>query len=277
MSSKAKIEKLTPRICQDIIDRADPNRTISESAVKAYARAMTNGMWRLNGETIKFGVDGRLIDGHHRVRACVAAGVPFEAWVIRGVEDPMAYATIDRGIIKSHAHIAQMHGEQNTVALAAGMQSWNSWRNKRPTSIGRAATADKLSPEELINVLGTRPAFRAAAALGVSCQKILAPSLATFLYYWFAHNSTEKADQFFESLKTGADLKESSPIYILRERLLAHRASAAKVPPHHVAALVVLAWNSFVSGRPIKVLRWQPDTAFPQAIGCPLPEDEQDA
>lgn len=60
---------------------------------------MRNGNWKANGEAIKFSSTGRLLDGQHRLRACVKEQVPFTTLVIRGLEDEaMAARSGDEGI-----------------------------------------------------------------------------------------------------------------------------------------------------------------------------------
>jgi hypothetical protein len=39
------------------------NRTIRKPLVQALARAINRGEWVLNGETVKIGPDGELLDG----------------------------------------------------------------------------------------------------------------------------------------------------------------------------------------------------------------------
>jgi len=49
--------------------------------VDQYARDMLAGHWPLAGEGIRFDEADQLIDGRHRLRACVKAGVPFQTYV----------------------------------------------------------------------------------------------------------------------------------------------------------------------------------------------------
>jgi hypothetical protein len=60
-------------------------------------------------------------------------------------------------------------------------------------------------------------------------------------------------------------LHEDEAVYLLRERLIANRASAAKLPIVTMAALFVKAWNATVSGAKVRRLSWKATTEdFPQ-------------
>jgi hypothetical protein len=51
--------------------------------VDQYARDMASGHWPLTGEGIRFDEADQLVDGRHRLRACVKSGVPFLTYVTR--------------------------------------------------------------------------------------------------------------------------------------------------------------------------------------------------
>ena len=52
--------------------------------------------WSLTGETIKFGTDGLLKDGQHRLYACIRANTPFDTHAIFGI-NPETFQHIDVG------------------------------------------------------------------------------------------------------------------------------------------------------------------------------------
>ena len=83
----AKVETITPEIAKTMLGENVNNRRISRDNVNLFAREIRNGEWRFNGEAIKFGKDGRLLDGQHRLLAVIAADKPLTTLVIRGLED----------------------------------------------------------------------------------------------------------------------------------------------------------------------------------------------
>ena len=55
---------------------------------------MQNGEWKLNGKSICFDWNGRLLNGQHRLSAVVRSGVPLTTLVVRGL-DPALVPTQD--------------------------------------------------------------------------------------------------------------------------------------------------------------------------------------
>ncbi len=47
-----------------------------------YANAMKSGEWKYNGESIKVCTDGSLLDGQHRLEACIESGVTFDTLLV---------------------------------------------------------------------------------------------------------------------------------------------------------------------------------------------------
>lgn len=102
-------------------------------------------------------------------------------------------------------------------------------------------------------------------------KKMVAGGLASYLHYRISAISQEKADEFFLRLQDGANLAADSPVYRLRERLLRSATTKDKLSPLDAAALSIIAWNSFCSGRSIQSLQWRKSgptaQTFPTILG----------
>jgi hypothetical protein len=72
------------------------NRKISQRQLNFLTESILRGQWFLNGETIKIGKDGSVIDGQHRLMAIVKANRAIESLVVFDC-DSEAYNTIDKG------------------------------------------------------------------------------------------------------------------------------------------------------------------------------------
>ncbi|MDP2620568.1 MAG: hypothetical protein Q8P46_10395, partial [Hyphomicrobiales bacterium] len=71
--------RITPELAREWLEKTNrKNRPLSELKWTAYAVDMLEGRWQYNGDAIRFGSDGVLLDGQHRLMACVEAGIPFE-------------------------------------------------------------------------------------------------------------------------------------------------------------------------------------------------------
>ena len=91
---RMSVEKITPKRAERYLKQNDRNRKLSPKTVAKYAKSIRTGEWQVNGQSIIFSADGRLLDGQHRLSAVVVAGKPIETCVIRGIQDG-AFKTID--------------------------------------------------------------------------------------------------------------------------------------------------------------------------------------
>src|SRR5262245_13650208 len=95
-----KIEVITPAMAGQMLGTSAGNRSLRKAAINRYARDMVADRWVLNGEGIKFDAAGRLVDGHHRLNAVIAAQKPQSFLIIRNVPTD-AMLTLDTGIGRS--------------------------------------------------------------------------------------------------------------------------------------------------------------------------------
>lgn len=78
---------ITPDIAENLLERCEFNRTLKVKQVNDIANYMNRNEWKLNGEAIVFTKSGKLVNGNHRLHACVKSGVSFKSVVIVGIED----------------------------------------------------------------------------------------------------------------------------------------------------------------------------------------------
>jgi hypothetical protein len=127
-----------------------------------------------------------------------------------------------------------------------------------------------VDPAEFVRINSGKPRTM-ADTLGIKGEN--APSTlaaAMKLLYLYQHGlflcaraDNDKANTFFFKLGEGADLGRTSPLYQLRERLLAARLEGNKLLPVEEYALILKAWNAYVRGQEVKRLTWSSQEAFP--------------
>lgn len=101
----SQVEDITPELAASILNGFNTaNRPLSPSVVREYAGYLTSGRWATNGESIKFAQDGTLIDGQHRLAACVRAKTPLRTLVVRGLYRDV-FDTVDIGKTRSAGDI----------------------------------------------------------------------------------------------------------------------------------------------------------------------------
>lgn len=293
------VESITPAKAKEMLASMVNNRDMSQSKVIEYAIAMDEGRWSLNGETIKFDKDGRLFDGQNRLNGCILADKPFRTYVVRGIEDPEAFSTVDVGKNRSGADIFGIAGFVSPwVASGAATIiysfkhtkiSWNGPIERRTrlkksllgqrilsertlrgaSNIGSSST---LSKQELVAFSNTiRDELMSACryAQASKANRVVGVSTLAGLFYLFREKNAVEAHAFFDQLGEGAGLAATDPILHLRNRLQEYRSkrgTGQKVSRWYWVGLIVKTWNRRRAGVPTRKLYVAENEAFPMKI-----------
>jgi hypothetical protein len=109
---------ITPEIAEAWLTQNNNNRPISAATIRKYARDMRADKWLFTGDAIRFDKNRVLIDGQHRLMACIAAETPFRSLVVYGVE-PDAKSVIDGALMRRPSDVLAMDGYHNVLTLAS--------------------------------------------------------------------------------------------------------------------------------------------------------------
>jgi hypothetical protein len=262
-TSELQVEsvEITPEMAERLLEANTLNRHVAGYVVDKYARDMSAGDWRLNGQTIKIGKSGRLLDGQHRLYAAVKSGESFPAIIVRGLEDRV-FETFDLGARRSVSAILIDRGEINTSTLAAALRQLWLIENGFLTSKNATPTV-----AELLDVLARHPTIRESVRYAQKIKHITAPTLVVALHYFFAEKSPSLAEEFIERLADGANLRARHPILRLRDQLMQVRNERKNIQADpERAAWVIKAWNAFIEGREIAHIKWSTGGARPEAF-----------
>lgn len=228
------------------------NRPIARGVVKQYAEDMVNDRWKLNGETIKISVTGRVLDGQHRLRACIKAEVPFVSSVVFGLSDDV-FDTVDRGYTRSAAQLFAIAGEKNASLVSGSLRILYALQS------GAGLSISGVSVGKLRELLTEYPTVRHWATYLHSrrtLSKLMNPSTAVALAVLFGLRDTELTEAFFEALNSGGDAMQ--PVAKLRQKLLTDRLNAKRsLGRDEQAALTIKAWNAVRDKKEINQLRWR--------------------
>jgi hypothetical protein len=94
---KIRLETVTPTMAEEWLKKNAPNnRGVSHKQVEKYAGDMRNHRWHVTDQCISFDSKDRLVNGQHRLHACILADEPFESLVYYGLEDE-AMMVLDSG------------------------------------------------------------------------------------------------------------------------------------------------------------------------------------
>ncbi|KNX38064.1 hypothetical protein [Luteipulveratus halotolerans] len=255
---------ITPAQARDILaERNTRNRTISPIHVAKLARDMAGGNFLNNGDSIRFATDGTLLDGQHRLAACVKSGATIRVFVVWNLPAE-AQATMDDGRKRAMSDVLQLSGQSTHAKTTASIL-------RRTIMLERGSlTNTSLSPtkQEMQAYLDQHPEVVDAAvvadhtrgAKGIRC----AASTLGLAYYLFAAKSRPMADEFFGALRTGAGLEEGSPILVLRNRLSVDGSTRLATESPEVLAWFIKAWNAWRQGKSMKILRHKAGDSWPE-------------
>jgi hypothetical protein len=247
------------------------NRVISTLHVQRMAGDMRSGRWRAIGDTIKITSDGTVVDGQHRLRAIVEAGVRIRLLVVRGVAQPDV-PCIDTVRPRSVADQLRMDGVPNYFNVASLVQKLWRYEHRQTFVQSRGAAGDSPSKLQALDYYAThKEELESAVARVKQCSRRLGSNgVLTACYVLFARIHADDAEDFLGKLESGSSLPSSSPIILLRNRLLDVRANRVKPPESILAALCIKAWNAYRDGRSLAYLAWRPGGANPERFPEPV-------
>lgn len=130
------IPKLNPALATTLLELLAPSqRSVRQPAVDEYARAMKEGRWRWNGDSIRLDDTRHVIDGQHRLLAIVQSGVTLEhvPLVITEKVNKNAIRSIDQGRSRNLADLRSSLGlgRHEATAVSAMMAEKSDWVSLR--------------------------------------------------------------------------------------------------------------------------------------------------
>lgn len=264
-----QVETITPTQAREWLEKNHHNRPLHRVTVDKYVEAMRNGQWVPNGETIKFSKENRLLDGQHRLAACVESGVTIKSFVVRELPESV-FDTIDTGKNKSIGDLLALSGEVNQSHLGVALRL--QYINDELGSIAEFATkvARLVTNRDLMQTYKKHPNMVDSVAFivgirGIS-QIITIPNAAYCHYQFSLLDPKYHADTFFSRLIEKTDVpQKGEPIYELKSRLdrLSRNSMAARV---EIIALTIKAFNAFRAQKEVKNLYYDKGDTFPMPV-----------
>jgi hypothetical protein len=240
MALKARLVKVTPKMAEEWLKLNHENRRLSPALVTRYAEDMKAGRWEVNGEPLIFTVSGHLSDGQHRLGAVVEAGVPVMLLVVEGVADS-TFTSVDQGRVRPHAEILRMLGHKNASFLAAAAGLLYTYESGGVFNPSRSRVGRRVIDE----VIQKNPGLGDSVQFACDNQTpIVSKPIMAFAHYVFSRVEAEQAARFCNLLATGDGVGASTPIGLLRQRLIEESAAGRKLDRRLVAYLIFRTWNA---------------------------------
>lgn len=246
--------KVTPQMAKKWLVQNTSNRPISASTLNGMIRDLQNGKFDYNGESIKIATDGRIIDGQHRLEACVQSGISFRTVVVFGLPFEVQ-GSIDVGNPRKYSHQLALRGVANAETVASIVRRialWNS--NVYFSRGGRRAKPTRPELDALLNQFSVQiekaAQFAEAHAKGVGVAK----SIIGLTHFIFSRHSIEDADDFLTKVSTGENMEYDHPAMALRRRIVNEKEKVGvghRINEESMTACFIIAWNAYRKGNRI--------------------------
>jgi hypothetical protein len=265
--TNSRVIEFSPKLAEYVLTKLNPNnRPMKSAKIKKYASDLTEGLWGLTGDTIKFGNDGLLKDGQNRLSASVRAGLPLMSHVVFGIDRDL-FARMDIGKNRTGGdvfHIAKINHASQVAAATRWLMILTS---DDPSDRGAQFSNEDLHRAYREKFDGDRleHSVRAALAVRKAVGHPVGPLAA--LHYLFAERDARKADEFFDEWATGRAKKVRAPSRYLQKSLVEIAANSNNRVHENVRnALIIKAWNAFLAKRTVSKADMR------HAISDPLPK-----
>lgn len=246
-----EVMTVTPEVAAQWLEQNIGNRKHRSRVVDQYARDMSAGNWKLTGDSIKRN-GSRILDGQHRLMACVKAGVAFQTVVATGVEDG-AHVAIDAGAKRTMADELRWQGVGDPATTAAIITLLWRWRQGVLLNPTQPTKAETLALWQSTASVGE--AVNAARRL-YGATRIPTTSTGAVYIEVAAYDETI-AGEWIEYLTRGTAYVEGDPALALRNYAVRVRATRA-IRPTQVEwlAVTIKSFNAWVNGTPMKMAKW---------------------
>lgn len=249
---KAQVETISPEVAVHLLNTNTSNRPVrSRTTVRAIAKDIVAGRWALNGESIVVSDTGRLLDGQHRLLAIVEAKLPVRALVVRGIPEG-AFTTIDSNCggrtVGDCLAIDKVPYATHVAAVARLIIGYRDYGRLYPHGLSKneIRAYAQMHPEiaEWVALAHPSPVITASTLAAVCCLACDSGHLSAV------------ARAFLSGAVDGAGLERGDARHTLRELILNMKGRrGAKLSKPYEFNAVAQAWNAYVQGRELRVIR----------------------
>lgn len=209
---KIKTITLTPARARELLsgDKNNHNRVVRAARVDYYASEIASGRWRLTHHGIGIADDGTVVDGQHRMLACIQANQPIEIMLVEGV--PMeSQDVIDGGLLRSVGDQLHLGGMANANIVAASIKSIVT------TCCGGGSVKLSVSATRDIYAIYERE-IDVALTSARKCKPFLRAWIIGSLA--LALHADRRATEFVNQFGEGENLKKGNPAKATRDWIL---------------------------------------------------------
>lgn len=261
---------ITPSKSKELLEANTDNRRVKQPVVLKYAKDMIEGRWLEDtGETIKIAKSGRILDGQHRLHAIIKANKAIYCHISNGLDESV-FKVIDTGTTRNATDVFKIEGIKNENKLPSIISFFNlleAGKKHKSLHVHERSTNAMLLDQYYEDENFWQSVSRNAFNWYIGFAKILTPAFIGGFYAHFYKLNSDKAHSFMMQLTSGINV-ENETILLLRNKLIADKVSIKKMPQTLKMALVIKTWNSFITNKTIKFLKYDSTREeYPKTIG----------
>lgn len=242
-------------------------RPIVESHIDRLAEEMKAGRFVLSSDAIVI-ICGMLANGQHRLHAIIRSGVTC-TFLVMVTDEHAVFEVIDAGRKRTVANV--VGGEYASIVQAA--TSWIIKYDQHNLSARGGKTTEVVRGYQIEFIKENKKVLQELAAVlyRKSRKKLfLTPSLALALQFIaMRYHKQEDVMYFVTALYEGDNSVPQA--HLLRERLISERMSRQPgkriTPSYYTFALLIKAFNAYITNTSIKVLKLLDQEAYPRVYG----------
>jgi hypothetical protein len=259
---RSKVQKVTPAKAEDWLETANTaNRPLARGTVRAFARAMERGDWKVTHQGIAFDSNGVLVDGQHRLAAIIEAGIPVELTVFTDVA-PDTFDVLDTGKRRNAADALAIEGEKYPHMLASMLRTVHLYETR--SDAAWSGLNASITNHQILEILEAHPKIRDFLTLGerISTATGMIKSAAGAASYLTENaNKRQPLTAWYDGIIDGAGLGKNDPRLTFRNTMFRMvREQAGQVRRRHDTrehiALYLTAFNAWASGDTLTRLRY---------------------
>ena len=271
-SVTADMELIPPDIAADYLKQSGPNRSSVSSVLDRYTRDIREDDWDFTGETIIFSSQGKLLDGQHRLLACIEADKPIIVLVVRGVP-PKAFAKMDIGRSRTAGDVlsASNFNHANMIAAASRALLGLSMGENEGAGVAKIRWTRNVTHTQIRDYAckfksDLYTAVQEVYSHGPEARAVLRPaSVFVAMRVRLGQANETRAKEFFHAVVSGADMRQGDPRLLLRNTLARVNSDTAhKRGNAWKAAITIKAWNAWLMGNDVRAYRWQDSEGMPK-------------
>ena len=256
---------ITPAMAESILQGNVGNRKISQARVDDLVVDMAAGNWVHNGQTIVLNTSGKLLDGQHRLTACIQSGASFTTEIIYGIEDERAFVTIDTGKTRGATDILFIEHGASNPRMASALKALHEifcyeGDYKDFLMVRRKVTNQQMSE-----------AFHRYDGLEELCEQCGKKRMQAVVVagFWILKQADEhNANKFIDKISAGLFDSPDCPAKRLHDAIFISGGARGTNGVTRTLAIVFKAYNHFLAGKKMKILRFVIERdSFPLPVG----------